>query len=175
MAVPLDVQNRHKVHVLWGGTKMLQHTGVVAEEDRVWTKELSHDQLEALRQHAEDTAVPAGTPDGGCLCYVLRTGFDSSQGACLSACLRLCLFVCLCLCVCVCVSVSVCLCLCLCLYHSLSTSISLSRPLSLSLDLSRPLSTSLDLSRPLYPSPKTKRNNGPFLCLSRSPRAHDPV
>ncbi|EGD75693.1 hypothetical protein PTSG_07811 [Salpingoeca rosetta] len=77
--VKLDVQNRHKVHVLWGGTKMLQHTGAVAEEDRVWSKDSSQDVLDRLRTIAADD-VPAGTPDGGCLCYVLRTGFDSSQG-----------------------------------------------------------------------------------------------
>jgi magnesium-transporting ATPase (P-type) len=45
---------RDKVHVLFGGTKILQHTG--------------------------DKAAPVRTPDGGCLAVVLRTGFDTSQG-----------------------------------------------------------------------------------------------
>lgn len=45
---------RDKVHVLFGGTKILQHTG--------------------------DKSAPVRTPDGGCLAVVLRTGFDTSQG-----------------------------------------------------------------------------------------------
>eukprot|EP00878_Enallax_costatus_P016666 GHUV01017486.1.p1 GENE.GHUV01017486.1~~GHUV01017486.1.p1 ORF type:complete len:1230 (+),score=386.32 GHUV01017486.1:189-3878(+) len=44
----------HKQHVLFGGTKILQHTG---------------DKNARLR-----------TPDGGCLAIVLRTGFETSQG-----------------------------------------------------------------------------------------------
>jgi cation-transporting ATPase 13A1 len=45
---------RDKVHVLFGGTKILQHTG--------------------------DKSAPVRTPDGGCMAVVLRTGFDTSQG-----------------------------------------------------------------------------------------------
>lgn len=44
----------HKAHVLFGGTKILQHTG--------------------------DKAAKIRTPDGGCLAIVLRTGFETSQG-----------------------------------------------------------------------------------------------
>ncbi|CAK8568023.1 unnamed protein product [Lathyrus sativus] len=45
---------RDKTHVLYGGTKILQHS--------------------------PDKTFPLKTPDGGCLAVVLRTGFETSQG-----------------------------------------------------------------------------------------------
>ncbi|XP_027354268.1 probable manganese-transporting ATPase PDR2 [Abrus precatorius] len=45
---------RDKNHVLFGGTKILQHT--------------------------PDKSFPLKTPDGGCLAVVMRTGFETSQG-----------------------------------------------------------------------------------------------
>ncbi|KAG4392753.1 hypothetical protein GLYMA_04G204800v4 [Glycine max] len=45
---------RDKNHVLFGGTKILQHT--------------------------PDKSFPLKTPDGGCLAVILRTGFETSQG-----------------------------------------------------------------------------------------------
>ncbi len=49
---------RDKAHVLFGGTKILQHTG--------------------------DKEARIRTPDGGCLAVVLRTGFETSQGGLLA-------------------------------------------------------------------------------------------
>eukprot|EP00191_Tetraselmis_sp_GSL018_P024865 CAMPEP_0177625406 /NCGR_PEP_ID=MMETSP0419_2-20121207/30080_1 /TAXON_ID=582737 /ORGANISM="Tetraselmis sp., Strain GSL018" /LENGTH=1497 /DNA_ID=CAMNT_0019126345 /DNA_START=66 /DNA_END=4559 /DNA_ORIENTATION=- len=49
----LDIDNRDKIHTLFSGTTLMQHT---PGEGRVQT------------------------PDGGLLCFVLRTGFRSSQG-----------------------------------------------------------------------------------------------
>lgn len=46
---------RDKQHVLFGGTKILQHT--------------------------PDKGAKLKTPDSGCLAVVLRTGFETSQGA----------------------------------------------------------------------------------------------
>lgn len=54
-AARLNVQ-RDKNNVLFSGTKVLQHTG--------------------------DKGARVRTPDGGCLAVVLRTGFETSQGAC---------------------------------------------------------------------------------------------
>ena len=47
---------RDKNHVLFSGTKLLQHTG--------------------------DKEAHIKTPDGACLAVVLRTGFETSQGTC---------------------------------------------------------------------------------------------
>lgn len=58
LSVDLDVKTGHRVHTLFGGTSVLQHS---AGESVV------------------SDAVPQ-TPDGGCLLYVLRTGFSASQG-----------------------------------------------------------------------------------------------
>ncbi|GBG27063.1 Manganese-transporting ATPase 1 [Hondaea fermentalgiana] len=53
----LDLQGRDRVHVLFSGTTIISSTP--GEES--------------------DKSFPP-PPDGGCLCYVLRTGFGSSQG-----------------------------------------------------------------------------------------------
>ena len=45
---------RDKAHVLFGGTRILQHTG--------------------------DKQARVRTLDGGCLAVVLRTGFETAQG-----------------------------------------------------------------------------------------------
>jgi cation-transporting ATPase 13A1 len=53
---PLDLRN-DKLHIVFGGTQIMQHTP---------------------SNHKFNGVSPA--PDKGCLAYVLRTGFDTSQG-----------------------------------------------------------------------------------------------
>jgi len=55
----LNVDGAHRVHTLFSGTSVVV-ASPAAEDD--------------------NTAHPVKTPDGGCLCLVLRTGFSSSQG-----------------------------------------------------------------------------------------------
>ncbi|ETV84154.1 hypothetical protein H257_03440 [Aphanomyces astaci] len=59
LAASLDMKTHHKVHLLFGGTTIMQHDG--------HTNVTTH-------------AVVPPTPDNGVLVYVLRTGFSASQG-----------------------------------------------------------------------------------------------
>ena len=54
--VALDLEKAHRVHTLYGGTTIMQHNSPAADPR----------QLTA--------------PDGGCICYCVRTGFSSSEG-----------------------------------------------------------------------------------------------
>ena len=56
---PLDMNGVHKVHVLYSGTSLMQHSA---------------------KTDSESVRVTVKTPDGGCLCYVVQTGFSSTQG-----------------------------------------------------------------------------------------------
>ncbi|OQR97175.1 P-type ATPase (P-ATPase) Superfamily [Thraustotheca clavata] len=58
----LDMKSGHKVHILFGGTTIMQH-----------------DAGTPSTPLPKQAAIPA-TPDKGCLAYVLRTGFSASQG-----------------------------------------------------------------------------------------------
>eukprot|EP00516_Mucochytrium_quahogii_P003470 CAMPEP_0203758686 /NCGR_PEP_ID=MMETSP0098-20131031/11517_1 /ASSEMBLY_ACC=CAM_ASM_000208 /TAXON_ID=96639 /ORGANISM=" , Strain NY0313808BC1" /LENGTH=1546 /DNA_ID=CAMNT_0050651229 /DNA_START=262 /DNA_END=4902 /DNA_ORIENTATION=- len=60
ISAPLDVQGRDRVHVMFSGTTLISATP--GEESS-----------------SSEAEFPT-SPDGGCLCYVLRTGFGSSQG-----------------------------------------------------------------------------------------------
>eukprot|EP00616_Rhizochromulina_sp_CCMP1243_P017602 CAMPEP_0119000990 /NCGR_PEP_ID=MMETSP1173-20130426/64353_1 /TAXON_ID=1034831 /ORGANISM="Rhizochromulina marina cf, Strain CCMP1243" /LENGTH=1550 /DNA_ID=CAMNT_0006952493 /DNA_START=19 /DNA_END=4671 /DNA_ORIENTATION=+ len=68
----LDIEGRDRVHTLFSGTNLVVSTppssssSVVADEGGA-----------AAPSSSSDVLTP---PDGGCLCYVLRTGFSSSQG-----------------------------------------------------------------------------------------------
>eukprot|EP00941_MAST-03F_sp_MAST-3F-sp1_P000457 g457.t1 len=63
----LDPDGRDRVHVLFSGTSVIT---AAASKSGNTSEKKSQDISKAL---------PV-TPDGGCLCYVMRTGFSSSQG-----------------------------------------------------------------------------------------------
>ena len=59
---PLDIAGEHKVNVLYSGTTLMQQSAGDVDSG------------------ARGGASLPKTPDGGCLCYVLQTGFSSTQG-----------------------------------------------------------------------------------------------
>jgi len=71
---PLDLEGRDRVHTLYSGTNLVALTpGNAAAPEAPGSGNAS--------QAGGGKAMSSlTTPDGGCLCYVLRTGFSSSQG-----------------------------------------------------------------------------------------------
>lgn len=67
LAENLDMKSSHKVHVLFGGTTVMQSgtANVVSDE---------------TKSHVGKTKSIPHPPNEGCTAYVLRTGFSSSQG-----------------------------------------------------------------------------------------------
>lgn len=65
----LDMKNRHKMNVVYAGTRMLQCLPGEAVAESSSTSSSS--------SITKSIATP---PDGGAVCFVLRTGFSSAQG-----------------------------------------------------------------------------------------------
>ena len=62
----LEIQGRDRMHVLFSGTSIMNTTTMSKADDE--------------ESKSSSSLSYPNTPDGGCLCYVLRTGFSSSQG-----------------------------------------------------------------------------------------------
>lgn len=75
----LSMKVQHKTHVLYAGTTMLQCKGVDIVDAETEVVEGEGDDVVAGSYEKLYGSIPK-PPDGGSLCFVLRTGFLSAQG-----------------------------------------------------------------------------------------------
>ncbi|CAN0026364.1 unnamed protein product [Pylaiella littoralis] len=71
----LDMTGRHSSHVMLSGTTLLDQTDGVSGDSQP-----SSTDTDSAASGSSSSSLPAFTPDGGALCYVLRTGAYSFQG-----------------------------------------------------------------------------------------------
>jgi len=70
----LDLDGVHRVHVLFSGTSLINATPTKQKQG---TASSGGSQKSQNQRQVDRIPTP---PNSGCLCYVLRTGFNSSQG-----------------------------------------------------------------------------------------------
>ena len=75
MEESLDIHGRDRINVLFSGTSLISAS---PRDESVLDTKANSGQNPAKTFNGNQ-AFPK-SPDGGCLCYVLRTGFGSSQG-----------------------------------------------------------------------------------------------
>lgn len=77
----LSMKVQHKTHVLYAGTKMLQCKGVDTVDSEIESGNNEGKKEDSITGNYDKLygSIPK-PPDGGSLCFVLRTGFLSAQG-----------------------------------------------------------------------------------------------
>ena len=79
----LSMKTQHKAHVLYAGTKMLQCKGAVIMDAEAAQEAGDYGNVKdggAIEEHGKLYSSIPKPPDGGAICFVLRTGFLSAQG-----------------------------------------------------------------------------------------------
>ena len=79
----LDLEVDGKLHVLFGGTKVVQHTPPSKTSAGIrgtQTIKINYLLLKLLLEVRTNSQIIIKAQDNGCVAYVLRTGFSTSQG-----------------------------------------------------------------------------------------------